>query len=122
MKGGSLRDYITIQARAETRNGAGETEWTFTDWQSMWASIEPLSGREFLQASQIGSNLSAKIRIRYFPGVTAKMRVKHAYSFGATSFLDYYDIEAVININERFREIHLMCVKRESEGYRSEGT
>lgn len=122
MKGGSLRHYITIQSRSEALNEAGETEWFFTDWQPMWASIEPIAGREFLQAAQIGSNLSDKIRIRYFPGVTPKMRAKHAYTFGATSFIDYYDIETVIHINERFREMHLMCVKRESEGYRSEGT
>lgn len=121
MKAGDLRHYVMVQNRLETQNSSGEVEWSFTDWQAMWASIEPLQGREFLQAAQIGSNLSAKIRVRYFPGITPKMRVKHAYLSGGISFEDLYDIETVIHINERLREMHLMCVKRESEGYRSQG-
>lgn len=122
MRGGQLRHWVTIQRRVESDNPTGEQTWTFVDWQSMWASVEPLSGRELLQASQIGSNLNARIRIRFFPGINAKMRVRHSYTFGDEPVLDYYDIESVIHINERFREMHLMCVKRDSEGYRSEGS
>lgn len=120
MRGGQLRHWVTIQRRLEEQNAAGEVTWTFVDWQSMWASVEPLSGRELLQASQIGSNLNARIRIRFFPGINAKMRVRHSYTFGDEPVLDYYDIESVIHINERFREMHLMCVRRDNEGYRSE--
>lgn len=122
MKAGNLRHYITIQNRTETDNAYGEREWVFADWQSMWASVEPISGREFFQVAQIESSISARIRIRYYPGITPKMRVKHAYGWEGEEITDYYDIESVIHINERLREMHLMCVKRESEGFRSEGT
>ena len=44
---------------------------------SIPASIEPLSAREFIQAAAVQSAVTARIVIRYLPGVTAAMRVRH---------------------------------------------
>jgi phage head-tail adaptor, putative, SPP1 family len=123
MLAGSLRHRIRIERKQESRNDFGETTWAwvpFTPW--IPASIEPLQGREFFAAQQVQGALSARIRIRYVPGVRTSMRAVHEIEVGAgsPSVARYYNIEAVLNLNERNREIHLMCSQREADGFRAE--
>ena len=70
---------------------------------TVWAAVEPLTGREFLSAGAMASATEARIRMRYMPGIVSTMRVIH----GA----DTYGIQAVIHIKSARRELQLM-VKR----------
>lgn len=48
------------------------------DWSNVaniWASIEPLSGREFIAAQAGQSEIAARIVIRYRDGVDATQRI-----------------------------------------------
>lgn len=107
MRAGDLRHRVTIQAPAEGRDSMGAVTSTWGDVATVWAAVEPLSGREYLAAGQMQHQVTTRIRMRYRDGITTKMRVKHGES--------YYDIQGVINIDGRNRELHLMCVER-SEG------
>lgn len=66
-----------------------------------WAAVEPLTGREYLAASAAVSEVTARIRMRYRPGITSQDRVIHS---GTT-----YGIEAVIDVRSGNRELVLMC-------------
>lgn len=101
---------ITIQSPAESRDSTGAVLVTWANFATVWASIEPVSGREYFAASQVQSSTDARIRIRYLSGVNQRMRVV----YGA----EVYDIGAVIEINHRGRETHLMCTRRQAEGFR----
>ena len=49
-------------------------------WQdvaTVWASIEPLSAREFIAAQAVQSDVSVRVSVRYRPGITAAMRLLH---------------------------------------------
>lgn len=75
---GKLRHRVIIQSRAQTQDeetGALTVEWE--DFATVWASIEPLSAREFIQSSAVQSDISVRIVIRYLEGVNATMRVLH---------------------------------------------
>lgn len=122
MRGGTLRHRVIIQRRIETQNSTGEVEQRYEDWQTVWGSIEPISGREYFSAQQIQSDITTRIRIRYQNGITPKMRAVHQIGSGSPSEFEYFDIESVLHINERNREIHLMCVRREAEGFRTYGS
>ena len=111
MRAGKLRHRITIEERLETQEATGEPVWEWVPFADVWASIEPISGREFFAAQQVQSTVSTRIRIRHLEGVTQKMRVNYNGR--------YYAIEAVIRVMERDREIHLMCVERDADGWRS---
>lgn len=104
MRAGKLRNPVTIQQPVETPNSYGEPETTWILFAQAWASIEPLQGREYLASAGIRSEVTTRIRMRYVEGVTTKMRVL----FGDRQF----DISAVINVDERGRELHLMAVER----------
>ncbi len=104
MRAGRLRHKVVIQKTTEDRTDSGETTNTWSTHATVWASIEPLNGREYFQAQQETAVVNTRIRIRHVDGIVPKMRVLH----GARVF----DIKAVIDVNERGREIVLMCEER----------
>jgi SPP1 family predicted phage head-tail adaptor len=105
-----LRESVTIQERTETQNPSGEVTWTWADYKTVRAAVEPLRGQEYFAARQLQSSTNIRVRIRYLSGVTPKMRVKHGTRF--------YEIEGVIDPESRHRELQLMCVERDADGWR----
>lgn len=101
MRAGTLRQRVTLQSKSATQNTFGEEVITYTDWATVWGSVEPLRGREFLEGKQITAEVSTRIRIRYRSGILPEWRVV----FGSV----IYDIHSIIHLKEREREIHLMC-------------
>lgn len=78
MRAGKLRHRVTLQARSMTQDpntGAMVEGWADTD--TVWASVEPLSVREFIAAQSSQSEVSARIVIRYRSGIDATMRILH---------------------------------------------
>ena len=43
--------------------------------RTVWAAIDPVSGREFYAAEQSQSQVTHKIRCRYFPGAETAQRI-----------------------------------------------
>ena len=76
---GKLRHRVTLQRNDETQDtttGAMLPAWV--DVASVWASVEPLSGREFVAAQAVQSNVSVRIVVRYRADITPAMRIIHA--------------------------------------------
>jgi SPP1 family predicted phage head-tail adaptor len=88
MEAGRLRHRVTIQSMTEAQDGTtGAITESWSAGDTTWASIEPLSGREYLAAQEMQSQIMARITIRHRT-VTAKMRVLH----GST----VYNVHAVL--------------------------
>lgn len=123
MESGKLRHQVTIQ---RPRNATGELGGVTQVWEDFLVDIRaevlPLTAREQWQAQQVTAETDTKIRIRYRPGITAQMRVRHLRpgSAGSPQIWDYYDLTGdPIDVNGRHFELHLMCVKRSAEGFRT---
>lgn len=104
MQAGKLRNKVTIEqyvAGSPEQRASGEPDAAWSVYATTMAEIRPLVGREFFAAQQVSSKVDTKIRIRYRTGVTAGMRVNKSGT--------YYNIEAVINVENRNRELMLMC-------------
>lgn len=101
MKIGRLRHRITIQKYTATRDSFGADVEDWTDIANVWASITPVSGKEYYAAQQINAEITTKITIRYIKDINPKMRVV---------FKDrMFEILSVINSEERNIELNLMC-------------
>jgi SPP1 family predicted phage head-tail adaptor len=72
---GRLRERITIQQPAETRNAIGESVQTWSTFATRWASVDGLSSREFLLQGQQQTEITHRVRLRYVPGMTSRMRI-----------------------------------------------
>jgi SPP1 family predicted phage head-tail adaptor len=100
MRAGKLRHKVTIQDYTESQDSYGTVTKTWADYATVWASIEPVKGREFWESQQINAEVTAKVILRYLEGVTPKMRVKHGSRI--------FQVISVINPEERNRELQLM--------------
>ncbi len=97
MEAGKLRNFITIQKVSETFDDKGNIVQTWQDMVNLWAEILPLVGREYWSSKQVNAETTGKLRTRYYPGITPKMRIK----FGNR----YFEILGVINIEEKGEEM-----------------
>lgn len=102
---GALRHRLTIQAENPTADGGGgqgADPWADpVTVATVWGRVEPLKGRERMQAMQLRGQVSHRVTIRHRPGITAQMRVL----FDGRAF----NIRAVVNVEERNRILELLC-------------
>lgn len=98
---GTYRHPITVQRQSTMKNEYGEKVPTWEDFAQSRAGIYPISGKDYISSVEINSEVTTKIHLRYIPGITADMRVQ----FGTRT----YKIIAVLNFQERNKELQLMC-------------
>jgi SPP1 family predicted phage head-tail adaptor len=105
MRAGRLRHLVTIQQNAAPQSATGAAGESWSAFKAdVWAAVEPIKGREYHQAGRVNAETTHLILLRHVDGVTPGMRV--AWD-GRT-----FDIQAVINRDERDRELELTCIER----------
>jgi SPP1 family predicted phage head-tail adaptor len=119
MQLGNLRHRITIQenryqrdeANLQVRDASGAPVDEWVDVRTCWASMEPLSGREYFAAAQVQAEQVTRFRIRY-PRfhIWQGMRVKYLDS--VLIAVRYFNIQAVIDPNEMHIEMLLMTTEQ----------
>lgn len=116
MDAGRLKHRIIIEELEDIADSDGEVQDSFgapmRGWQTVatvWASIEPLSGREFITAQSEQSKIVAKITIRTSTIINASMRIYHS------SADKFYNIEAILADKDSGKEYQTIMV---SEGTR----
>ncbi|AOV01684.1 phage head closure protein [Delftia tsuruhatensis] len=86
LESGKLRHRVRIEAYAEQRDSAGEviqdqqTGEVLMAWQevdTIWADIDALSAREFIQSAATQSKVTARMKIRARDDLLASMRFVH---------------------------------------------
>lgn len=55
----------------------GETRQEWVEVATVWAAVEPVSAREFIQSQATQAQVSARIIIRYRDGLDSSMRLVH---------------------------------------------
>ncbi|HFR4183360.1 TPA: phage head closure protein [Bacillus cereus] len=73
-------------------------------WQDIvkvWAAVNPLRGREFWQAASVNAENTIRVEIRYRKGITNNMRILYGERI--------LEITNVIDVEEKHKEMHLMC-------------
>ena len=100
MRSGSLRSQVTIKQPTHTKDANADVTTTFGTVTVCWGLLEQLKGREWIESGMENSEITAKLRIRYFAGIDPTMQVY----FGSRTF----EIISVINPDERNRELDLM--------------
>lgn len=104
---GFLRRKIIFQQQASAQNTRGEMVPTWTTYYTCRAGIEPLTGRELLAAMQVQADISHRVTIRW-PGATVTLDPSMRILFGTR----YFDINSILNTEERNRTLELLCTER----------
>lgn len=119
---GRYNKRIIVEYPVEVQVPSGEVQTSFRELTPLWASIEPLVGKEFFDNTQVRAEVDTRIRTRFNRRINEKMRVKYITerSSSPTEF-DIYNIQAVIHVREGRRETQLMCSKVTAQGFRGYG-
>ncbi len=72
---GKLDQQITIQRPVEANFDGDVRETWETVYADIWASVEPLSGREFRAAGEPRAELTHTVQIRYRTGLDSRCRI-----------------------------------------------
>jgi len=104
MRTGSLRHYVEIHALTIIEDDIGNQTEEWAKVAEVWAAVEPLQGDEKLAAAYIQAETTHKVTIRYLAGITPANRLLFD---GRT-----LEIESVRNLEERSRELVLMCKEK----------
>ena len=105
MRAGKLNKQVTILKYTPATNPHSEPLETFTAAGVRWASVAPLNGREYWQASGENSEVTTRIRLRYdclTSTITAQDRIRYE---GKEQLI----VSPPIDPDEKHREIVLMC-------------
>ncbi len=98
---GELRHRITFQQPLETPDGHKGHTVSWHDVVTVWASVEPLSGREYFSSHQISAAVTHRVKIRYREGLIETMRIKHRERVLA--------IESILDLKERREILEILC-------------
>ena len=101
MKIGDMRHRITFQEPVKTPDGYKGHEVKWQDVVTVWASVEPLSGREYFYSHQIKAEVTHRVKTRYRTDITVKMRIKHRDRV--------LEIESIIDLKERREFFEILC-------------
>lgn len=91
-----LRHLVTIEYRVEEQDSHGEIQIEWKELAKVWASIEPLSVRDFISAQSEQSKLIARITILYRSDIDSTMRIVNGENI--------YKIEGILPDKESGRE------------------
>lgn len=109
MRAGKLRHNIIIQKRAvpATRDTHGQIVDNWVTHAAIRADLSPIMGRELVAAASVENVGTATIYARYYPGVTAQMRIKYV-DLKAGGTVRYFNIIAPPRSkDERGREMEI---------------
>lgn len=101
MRAGELHERVTIQRQSAGQDTYGADVTIWTDVATVWAAVEPLLGREFVEGRRLEAEVTTKIRMRRRDWVTPSMRVVHGTST--------YNVVSVQHVRSERRELVLMC-------------
>lgn len=104
MNAGKLRHRITVDEPMTTIEPNGEEIVTFETVDTVWGSIEPLTGRELLQENAIMGAMDTRFRLRWSPkidAINAKWRLTHRGVL--------YNIKSIAHLQIGRREVEIMA-------------
>lgn len=73
---GKMNRRVELLSPVESRSPTGEATLAFNAQATVWAAVDGLSTREFMQAQQANLLATHRVRIRHYPALTHEWRVR----------------------------------------------
>ena len=108
IRAGELRHRVRIEQRSAAQDAAGGLPDSWDLVAEVWASVEPLVGREFFASAERQGRVSTRFRLRHLDDITPAMRI--VWAWRGTSRV--YDIEGVQPVTGIAHELVVMAFER----------
>ena len=100
MRAGQLNRMVTIRTVTLVPDGGGGNTEIPTDVPDIPARVEPLDGRELVEAMKVGLQRPHRFTLRYRTGMTGATRIVYA--------LHTFDVKSVVDPEEAHRELIIL--------------
>lgn len=107
MRAGPLDKRLTIRRQVTADDGRGGRTQSWSDVATVWASVDGLSTREFLQAGAIQNAMTHIVQMRYRDDVTIKHRLYWALRGKTFEILSFRE-------TSRAQGLEMECVEVDS--------
>lgn len=97
MRAGPLRDQIEVLEQRNERDAGGGNTVRWEPVATVAGRVEPLSSRERMINAQVQGRTTARVTLRYFPGLT----VRHRLAKVETDSRRTFEVIGVLNPDER---------------------
>lgn len=108
MEIGKLKHRVILEAYTTTRDSFGAEIKDWIEVGTVWANIEPVSGKEYFSSKQINAEVTTKITIRHLAEINPKMRVLFKNRI--------FEVISVINPEEKNIALIFMCKESVPDG------
>lgn len=98
---GEMNRRIILQSCVKTDDGYGGKTIEWVDHATVWAKVEPLSGREYFEAHQTQAEVTHRVTTRYRDDIDETMRIV----FGEKIL----EIEAVLDVESARQRLVIMA-------------
>lgn len=113
VRAGQLSRRLRIQSRSTAQDTFGQAQLIWADVATVWADIQPLTGRELESAQRMASEVSHQITVRFAP-IFADTRVVAGYR--AVYKGRVFNIHACMNEDERNTVVTLLASEGLNDG------
>ena len=98
---GEMNRRIKLQSKVETGDGYGGKTVEWVDRASVWAKVEPLSGREYFEAHQTQADVTHRVTTRYRGDIDETMRIVYGEKI--------LEIESVLDVESAHQRLVIMA-------------
>jgi SPP1 family predicted phage head-tail adaptor len=109
MQSGKLNRRIQIQTQTAARDSFGQPQQAWTTAYTCWASIDVQGSQLIYSTAEFIENVTYRITARWTNSFIFQPNQRIVYIEPATSITHIYEIQAVLNTEQRNRELTLMC-------------
>ena len=103
---GEFKHKVTIQRKINNNNPL--EDMTFEDFKTVWAKVNNLFGKEFIEAQKVNPNISKKIIIRYIKDLDMSINPNTCKDYKVSYKGISYNILYIDNIKEENKFMELM--------------
>lgn len=104
MKAGRLRHVVDVQRATEATNDFGEPIQTWITLGTAHAAIMPIAGQERFAAQVVNAEVSHRLLMRYYAGLTPKDRLKYGDRV--------FNVSSVTCRDEKRHEMEVFCTEQ----------
>jgi SPP1 family predicted phage head-tail adaptor len=101
-RAGKFNKRVAIDTATESKGASGQKTSTWGQYAVVWAQVQPLRGREQLQAAAVVAEFDTIFRPRWAPAIdllTTKIRLRYRGVI--------YDVKSIANVNMANRMVEL---------------
>jgi len=107
MQSGKLRHQVQVWKNTEGQDAEGQTTYTPSLDGTRWAQVEPLAGREFMEAGKMEARHTHRIKMRYYDSSFNSVEYYIVLIEGTRTL----EINSIADIMEKNWELELMCTE-----------